>query len=287
MDKIKHPDITIDRCPNCGGTFLDKGELDVLATGMAGDIEFCSIGREEYLDKYQPYRSCPNPSCCEKTMRKTILLNCTDTIFDYCDRCEGFFLDKGEIKKMNEELEQLTKEKSAEEFREYIDGHLVRSDRIADVRPYKVGYREQTSFKCVDYLRISVYFKDAFDLNLRLYSEKWTSKFLKLIGLFRKQDIQAGNEKLDSLFIIQGSNEEEIESLLSKSEIQKQLIEFKEKNFKIYNRRGTLEITDKRIIYTEGPYTGNVRYDVKEDRIGVVKKMLNIASAFESNRTEG
>ncbi|MDP8238880.1 MAG: zf-TFIIB domain-containing protein [Candidatus Hatepunaea meridiana] len=283
MDKIKHPDITIDQCSNCGGTFLEKGELNSLATGMAGDIEFCSVDQEFHTDKH-PYRSCPNPSCTGKTMRKINLLTCADTVFDYCDRCEGFFLDKGEIQQMNIELEQLTKGESAEEFREYIDGHLVRSDRIADVRTVRSGLYGQTSATPVDNLRISVYFKNSLNLGLRIYSEKWTYKFVKLIGLFQKQDIQVGNEKLDSLFIIQGSNEDEIKSLLSKYEIQNQLIEFKEKNFKIYNKRGTLEITDKRIIYTEGPYTGNVKYDVKENRIGVVTKMLNIANAFESNR---
>ena len=40
MHKIEEPDITVDRCSECGGTFLDKGELDVLATGMSGEIEF-------------------------------------------------------------------------------------------------------------------------------------------------------------------------------------------------------------------------------------------------------
>ena len=28
MDKIKRANVTVDRCPNCQGIWLDKGELD-------------------------------------------------------------------------------------------------------------------------------------------------------------------------------------------------------------------------------------------------------------------
>lgn len=286
MDKIEHPDITIDQCSNCGGTFLDKGELNVLATGMAGDIEFCSAVMPKDHKDIHPYRSCPTPSCKEKTMRKISLLNCTDIIFDFCDRCEGFFLDKSEIEQMNEELESLTKRKSAEEFREYMEGHLVRSDRITDVMQLVAGVRGELMYRNVNYLQISVYFKTPFNLGLRIYSEKLIHKFLKVIGVFHKQDIKSRNEKLDSLFIIQGNNEEDIKSLLSKPGVQEQLIEFSNRKFQIYLKRGKLEITDKQIIYTEGPYAGDVKYDVKTDGQYVVSKMLDIAMAFEYHRTK-
>ncbi len=280
MDKIKEPDITIDRCSNCGGTFLDKGELDALATGMAGQIEFCSSGTDEQIDKH-PYRKCPRPACAGNEMNKVALLVYLDTMFDYCENCGGFFLDRTEIGEMNLELEQITKDKVVEEFRGYIDQRLVRLDKILDVMQIGAGGFDVPTK--VAYLRISVYFKNSLGLGLRLYSEKWTDKFVKLIGLSKKQDIQLGDEKLDPLFIIQGTNKREIKSLLSKSEIQKQLIEVSKKKFKIYAKRGTMEIADKRIIYTEGPYTGDAKYDVKEDRIGVVKAMLNLSNAFESN----
>lgn len=224
MDKVKEPDITIDRCSNCGGTFLDKSELDALATGMAGQIEFCSSGTDEQIDKH-PYRKCPRPACAGNEMKKVALVVYLDTMFDYCENCGGFFLDRAEIREMNLELEQITKDKVAEEFRGYIDERLVRLDRILDVMQIGAGgFDFPTNVNC---LRISVYFKNSLDLGLRLYSEKWTDKFVKLIGLSNKQDIQLGDEKLDPLFIIQGTNKREIKSLLSKSEIQKQLIEFR------------------------------------------------------------
>ena len=30
MDRVKEPDLVVDRCPECGGTFFDKRELDEL-----------------------------------------------------------------------------------------------------------------------------------------------------------------------------------------------------------------------------------------------------------------
>ena len=64
MSKVKDPDITIDECPDCQGTWLDAGELNALATGLAGDIEFCSAERKVYHAE-DPERSCPR---CKKEM---------------------------------------------------------------------------------------------------------------------------------------------------------------------------------------------------------------------------
>ena len=44
MQQVREPDFTIDVCPSYGGRFLAKAELNALATGLSGDIEFCSVG---------------------------------------------------------------------------------------------------------------------------------------------------------------------------------------------------------------------------------------------------
>jgi Zn-finger nucleic acid-binding protein len=54
METVKEPDITVDRCAACGGIFLDKNELNVLATGMSGDIEYCSIDKDTHADTHKP-----------------------------------------------------------------------------------------------------------------------------------------------------------------------------------------------------------------------------------------
>jgi len=283
MKKIKEPDITIDRCPKCGGTFLDKGELNVLATGMAGDIEMCSLDVMDDIEQKRkhPYRNCPRSSCSGNQMKKIDLLIYSDTIFDYCEKCGGFFLDKGEIKEMNLELEQLNKNKMAEEFRGDIDGHLVCFDKVSGVVLMgSMGF--VTGAQGVDYLRISVYFKKPLGVSLRIFSEKWTDKFVKAIGLFNKQDIQIGNDPFDSAFVIQGNDKEKVKALLS-PDVQKQFLDFQSKKFKMYVKPGSLEVLDKRVIYTEGPYSGETKYDVQKDRLGIVKALLGIVKAFEKS----
>ena len=80
MERHPEPDVTIDVCPSCGGTFLDKNELNVLATGMSGDIEYCSIDRTTDKDKF-PTRLCPK--CSEQEMEKVYLLSYSDIVFDF------------------------------------------------------------------------------------------------------------------------------------------------------------------------------------------------------------
>ena len=123
-------DITTEVCPKCGGVFLDKGELNILATGIKGDIELCSIDNDFHEDRFQQ-RSCPK--CEAQQMTKVNLLRLSDLIFDYCWKCEGFFLDMGEIQAMNRELKSLTPNKSAEEYRAIHSNHLVRIDQTTDV----------------------------------------------------------------------------------------------------------------------------------------------------------
>jgi len=282
MEKKKEPDITVDRCPNCNGTWLDKGELNVLATGMSGNIEFNSIDEEQHKDIFK-IRQCPK--CPNQKLRKVDLLILSETIFDYCEKCGGFFLDKGEVQTMNLELSDINKDMKPEEFRGTIDGHLVRLDKLNDVALAAMygGIGMATYAQGVAFLRISVYFKTPLDLGLRIYSEKWTDKFSKLVGLFSRQDIQVGHEEIDSKFIIQGKEPAKVKALFSSPDVQKALLDFVSPGIKIYNKSGSLEILDKRIVYTEGPCAENAQYDVQSDPVGIVKKMMTLASLFEKS----
>jgi len=45
---------------------------------------------------------------------------------------------------------------------------------------------------------------------------------------------------------------------------------------------GKFEVTDERVLLTEGPYTGSRTYDAEADHLGVVRKLLDLAILFES-----
>lgn len=282
MAEVQEPDMKIDRCGECGGVFLDRSELNALATGMKGDIEFCSIDKEAHSDAFT-IRSCPR--CGDQEMRKINLLAYSDTIFDFCPECEGFYLDKGESAAMNAELAYLTKDERADEYRGYREGHMVRLDSIQNVMTVQalisptlkpMGYPQQVFF-----LRLSVYFEKALGLGLRIGSEKWTDRISRLIGLSKQQDIRTGDPDLDKAFVIQGNGEERITDLLSREELKRQLLEFNSNKPTMLGTAGKLEITDKRILLTEGPYTGSGGYEVEKDPKGLVSKMLGLALLFE------
>jgi len=281
MEKVKHPDITVDKCAKCEGTFFDKGELNVMATGMTGDIEFCSIDEQQQDDTF-PHRKCPR--CPDKEMQKTALLCYSDVILDYCEGCAGFFFDKGEIKEMNVELEKLAGSKRAEEYRKYHDKYLVRLDKLSDVMAsgYGMGLTIATN---VTYLRLSVYYDKPLNVGLRIYSEKWTDKLIKTIGLSKKQDIEIGDSDFDSAFIIQGDDVSKVKSILS-VEVREKMLSLIKNPPKIISSHGTLKVLDKRILYTEGPYRGTATYDMSKDPAGIVSRLIQLAQLLSNWETK-
>ncbi|MDX1708923.1 MAG: zf-TFIIB domain-containing protein [Desulfobacterales bacterium] len=57
------------------------------------------------------FPKCSCPKCQSQKMKKINLLRLSDIIFDFCPKCEGFFLDKGELDAMNAELEKWSETK--------------------------------------------------------------------------------------------------------------------------------------------------------------------------------
>ena len=138
----------------------------------------------------------------------------------------------------------------------------------------------------VFYLRLSVYFVKPLGLDFRMYSEKWAYKLSKFIGAFKKQDVQTGNAALDPLFIVQGNDEHKVRDLLAGEEIQKELVEFKAAKPRMLTIAGQLEIVDRRVVYTEGPYhkEAQAHYDVATDPSGTVGRLVRLASSFDQQR---
>jgi len=278
MERINEPDITIDKCPSCGGVFLERGELNALATGMAGDIEFCSIDDEFHPDKF-PLRSCPK--CVDQKMKKINLLAFSDLIFDYCDKCGSFFLDKGELQQMNEELKKLSLRGAVQEYRGYRGDHLVRVDIKNDVVIAGLGLAGMvtrpvnSSFIC-----ITVYFNHPLPVNLKVFQDKWYIQLAKAFHLLKIQDIPTGNEEFDRLFRVQGDSEEEVRRLLT-PDFCKALVEFTSRRPKIYSKPGVFELTRNLISYTEGPYKPDMIVEPVKMSEPIIIDLLNLASLLK------
>jgi len=271
MKKEKMPDLTIDECKKCGGIFLDKNELNILATGMAGNIEYSSTSGINTDDIY-PDRNCP--VCEDKKMEKVNLLEYCDIIFDYCPSCHGFYLDKNEVETMNETLKKIHKSCSSQEFRDIIDGHLVRIDVLQMVKQMiDAGTLGLTTVSNpLQYLQILVYFKKPLDINLNLHYEKWTVKLAKAFKLFNGQDIVLGNPEFDKQFIVESSDPDKVKKILNQ-DIQQAIVDFMKTKPTVFKKQGKIWIFDDRLVYMEGSYGDNPL--ITEDDINATDAIIN------------
>ena len=94
MITLELEDVEIDHCVNCGGIWLDAGELELLLGEPAK--------AKDLLDSFkidsrpvEETRKCP---ICDKKMRKIIVGSSKPTLLiDKCRRGDGLWFDKGEL----------------------------------------------------------------------------------------------------------------------------------------------------------------------------------------------
>lgn len=106
---IHHERVDVHSCPKCGGTFLDRGDLNRVAEPTPGDLEYSTLDHDsfEHADVFGP-TDCPR---CGHTPMKKVEFNVhTGIILDYCDRCGGFWLDGRELDRINDEVRRLNEQ---------------------------------------------------------------------------------------------------------------------------------------------------------------------------------
>lgn len=278
FDSIKEPDLEYELCSSCGGIFLDKDELNILATGFSGNIEFCSIDENFVIDKFLP-RFCPK---CDVQMRKINLLGFSDVIIDYCDSCEGFFLDKYEPEQMNNYLAWIDND-TPQEFREKINGILVRCDIKGGIRmtiePMLPGIEK---IQEENFLLISAYFNKPIDFEFNISQETLSFKILKLFTRKLKSDVPTGFNHFDSVFKISCQNPILIRRFLLNAP-RDLLLNFVNSSLTAYGIKGKITIDNKKITYKEGPYIDIPKFQNNEFFKRIMDKLVEIILEFEKN----
>ena len=101
-------DVDVSICPDCGGLLLERGELNRIAEPTEGDLEFSSVDLDSFQheDEYGPIH-CPRDT--DTLMRKVEFVVETNIILDYCDRCQGFWIDGRELTRINAEVAELNR----------------------------------------------------------------------------------------------------------------------------------------------------------------------------------
>lgn len=95
-DFVEYGFVIIDVCPGCHGTWFEKGELDCLDESIWTNVEqldFDTAGSQHTALK------CP---MCQGDMEPLSPHDAKELVIDRCTSCEGFWLDKCELEKMQE-----------------------------------------------------------------------------------------------------------------------------------------------------------------------------------------
>lgn len=84
--------VEVDRCPQCDGVWLDKNELDtILQQKLGRQIEQVSFARAPLSDDFA------TAHCFKCDQEMISLLGAADVRFEWCEKCDGMFFDKGEL----------------------------------------------------------------------------------------------------------------------------------------------------------------------------------------------
>jgi len=94
LDKARVGDVEVDLCPSCGGLWLDHGEIERIGRGQSDEIERL---RGALTGAITPDAASETTSACPACpgQLKEVVLGPVHV--DYCQKCHGVFLDKGEL----------------------------------------------------------------------------------------------------------------------------------------------------------------------------------------------
>lgn len=266
---IKEPDIELEKCIRCHGVFLDKGELNLYTSGRSITVE---LNLSDYNYVEQDKRICPK---CSISMRKVQLMNYSGIVFDFCDNCNGFFLDNLVDDQIHDYLRNTRCDKYAETLREYKEDLLVRVDIEKGYSPIYGNDSIQTGLTPRNYIVISVFYKSPLNIDLLITPENILFKIGKI--LFSKRYIEAysGDKDFDDSFNIHTNNESLFRSYINQSVINKTM-DFIKSSPKLYNRNGNIHFYDNKITYREGAYSDIPAYKDDENTKFVINSLIDI-----------
>ena len=95
------------KCENCKGFWIKRGTLNKLIKHNAGDIEFSSIDHHVHKDTHGILKCV---FCDDQAMIKINFIDYSDIILDFCEACGTFWVDTGELDKMQNYIKTIERE---------------------------------------------------------------------------------------------------------------------------------------------------------------------------------
>jgi Zn-finger nucleic acid-binding protein len=118
--------IEVDECEKCKGIWFEDDELRKAKDSTDEDLNWMDFEIWKHKDKFKiKSRNISCPKC--NQLLVTINYDETNIEIDYCPTCRGTWLDKGEFKKI---IENLTNELLTKSFSEYVISSLEEAKEI-------------------------------------------------------------------------------------------------------------------------------------------------------------
>ncbi len=94
LDRSTVEGIEVDHCPSCGGLWLDHGEVERLGRGKPEDLDRL---RTALVGKTAPDPASDTTTSCPACPGQLKEVELGPVHIEYCGKCHGIFLDKGEL----------------------------------------------------------------------------------------------------------------------------------------------------------------------------------------------
>jgi len=94
LDKSKVGDIEVDLCPDCGGLWLDHGEIERLNRVADAEVGALRTALQASTAPASPSDTTAHCPACSAALREVVL---GPVRVDICTGCKGVFLDRGEL----------------------------------------------------------------------------------------------------------------------------------------------------------------------------------------------
>jgi Zn-finger nucleic acid-binding protein len=120
--------VSYDVCSTCGGLWLDRGELDKVASQTPGSVEQSTLFNLREMEA----RNLDNPMLRERLslireclrdgqrMVKMQFMGDAPIVMDYCKTCGGLWLDKGELSEINRYIKWFDKKAAPSRFDRFL-----------------------------------------------------------------------------------------------------------------------------------------------------------------------
>jgi Zn-finger nucleic acid-binding protein len=153
LDRVPVGKIHIDRCPECGGTWYEVGELRLLKDTEAGG-DYCWIDFDLWkdIDEFRAARqqryACPQ----DTQLLTTVRYGDSPVAVDICERCRGVWLDQDEFAQIVAHLDEMVNTQSVGDYLkdirdEFLEIFAGPEDPLSEMRDFgRVLYLLQLRF---------------------------------------------------------------------------------------------------------------------------------------------